>query len=195
MCFARPGDAYWWTKASLSFIAKPARKFYACRRCLFNWTSPARAGWTRNLREKIFASKLSVFESETMPKAICLLAGANEAGEGGCRHHARQYGYLVGGTSSAKATRTAATRSPYVMAGSAGGYIKTRRFLKYNNDSHSNLLVSVANAMGCPSTRLAIQRIAPARSGCCAGKVWSGKRGRASLLHPLLGFLEEVGPT
>lgn len=40
------------------------------------------------------------------------------------------------------------TKIPFVMAGSAGGYFRTGRFLRYNNDSHSNLLVSICQAMG-----------------------------------------------
>jgi hypothetical protein len=41
---------------------------------------------------------------------------------------------------------------PYVLAGGAGGYFKTGRYLKYDGDPHSNLLVSVCNAMGLPDT-------------------------------------------
>jgi hypothetical protein len=36
----------------------------------------------------------------------------------------------------------------WLLAGGAGGYFKTGRFLQFNGDSHSNLLVSIANAMG-----------------------------------------------
>ena len=40
------------------------------------------------------------------------------------------------------------TKIPFVMAGSANGYFQTNRFLRYDNDPHSNLLVSICNAMG-----------------------------------------------
>lgn len=40
------------------------------------------------------------------------------------------------------------TKIPFVMAGSANGYFRTNRFLQYSGDSHSNLLVSICNAMG-----------------------------------------------
>lgn len=39
---------------------------------------------------------------------------------------------------------------PYVLAGGAGGYFKTGRYLKYAGDYHNNLLVSIVNAMGIP---------------------------------------------
>lgn len=37
---------------------------------------------------------------------------------------------------------------PYVLAGKAGGYFKTGRYLTYNNDPHNNMLVSLCQAMG-----------------------------------------------
>lgn len=37
---------------------------------------------------------------------------------------------------------------PFVMAGSAGGYFDTGRYLQYDNASHSDLLVSIQNAFG-----------------------------------------------
>lgn len=37
---------------------------------------------------------------------------------------------------------------PFVLAGRAGGALKTDRLLQYNNAPHTNLLVSIANAMG-----------------------------------------------
>lgn len=40
----------------------------------------------------------------------------------------------------------------YVMAGKAGGALRTGRFLKYNNESHNNMLVSMLNVMGIPAT-------------------------------------------
>jgi hypothetical protein len=39
---------------------------------------------------------------------------------------------------------------PFVLAGSAGGYFKTGRLLKHNGASHSNLFVSILNALGVP---------------------------------------------
>ena len=39
---------------------------------------------------------------------------------------------------------------PYVLAGSAGGYFQTGRFLDYGDASANRLLVSVCNAMGLP---------------------------------------------
>jgi uncharacterized protein DUF1552 len=42
--------------------------------------------------------------------------------------------------------------APYVLAGSAGGALRTGRFLRYDGQSlpHNNLLVSILNAMGVP---------------------------------------------
>jgi hypothetical protein len=40
------------------------------------------------------------------------------------------------------------TRIPFVLAGKAGGALRTGRFLQYSDDSHSNLLVSVCQLMG-----------------------------------------------
>jgi hypothetical protein len=37
---------------------------------------------------------------------------------------------------------------PFVMAGSAGGYFDTGRYIQYDNASHSDLLVSIQNAFG-----------------------------------------------
>ena len=37
---------------------------------------------------------------------------------------------------------------PFVMAGSAGGYFDTGRYLQYQNAAHSDLLVSIQNAFG-----------------------------------------------
>ncbi len=39
-------------------------------------------------------------------------------------------------------------RKPYVLAGNAGGYFNSGRHLKYGGASHSDLFVSIANAMG-----------------------------------------------
>ena len=45
--------------------------------------------------------------------------------------------------------------APYVLAGSAGGALRTGRYLNYDGQSlpHNNLLVSLLNAMGLPDTR------------------------------------------
>jgi hypothetical protein len=43
-------------------------------------------------------------------------------------------------------------KMPFVMAGSANHYFQTNRLLRYDEDSHSNLLVSLCNAMGVPTT-------------------------------------------
>jgi hypothetical protein len=42
---------------------------------------------------------------------------------------------------------------PWVLAGSAGGYLKTGRFLSYGDQPHNNLLLSVCHAMGFDETR------------------------------------------
>ncbi len=43
--------------------------------------------------------------------------------------------------------------APYVLAGSAGGALRTGRFLEYAGDvPHNNLLVSILNALGVPDT-------------------------------------------
>jgi hypothetical protein len=41
----------------------------------------------------------------------------------------------------------------WVLAGSAGGYFRTGRHLRFGDVPHPNLLVSIANAMGVPTTR------------------------------------------
>jgi hypothetical protein len=41
---------------------------------------------------------------------------------------------------------------PYLLAGGAGGALRTGRFLKYDKASHNNLLVSCMNLMGVPAT-------------------------------------------
>lgn len=38
----------------------------------------------------------------------------------------------------------------WILAGRCGGYFDTGRLLRYKGDSHTNLLVSIANAMGSP---------------------------------------------
>jgi hypothetical protein len=44
-------------------------------------------------------------------------------------------------------------RAPYVLAGSAGGALRTGRFLQYSGDiPHNDLLVSILNVLGVPST-------------------------------------------
>jgi len=43
--------------------------------------------------------------------------------------------------------------APYVLAGKAGGALKTGRFLSYDGDvPHNNLLLSILHAMGIPDT-------------------------------------------
>jgi hypothetical protein len=44
--------------------------------------------------------------------------------------------------------------APYVLAGSAGGALRTGRYLAYDGQGlpHNNLLVSILNAMGVPDT-------------------------------------------
>jgi hypothetical protein len=41
---------------------------------------------------------------------------------------------------------------PYVIAGGGAGYLKTGRYLRLGGESHQNLLVTLANAMGMPIT-------------------------------------------
>jgi hypothetical protein len=41
---------------------------------------------------------------------------------------------------------------PYLLAGGAGGALRTGRFLTYNRVSHNNLLVSCMNLMGVAGT-------------------------------------------
>lgn len=43
-------------------------------------------------------------------------------------------------------------RLPWLIAGSAGGYFKTDRYMQYPGGAHNDLFVSVANAMGLPIT-------------------------------------------
>ena len=44
-------------------------------------------------------------------------------------------------------------RQGLILAGSAGGYFKTGRWLRYSDDpSRANVLVSIQNAFGIPST-------------------------------------------
>ncbi|MES1172296.1 MAG: DUF1552 domain-containing protein [Bacteroidota bacterium] len=43
-------------------------------------------------------------------------------------------------------------KMPYVLAGGAGGALRTGRFLTYKGVSHNNLLVSCMNLMGVPGT-------------------------------------------
>jgi hypothetical protein len=55
---------------------------------------------------------------------------------------------VVWGNELGRGNSHSRTQVPFVLAGRAGGAIKTGRFLQYDDDSHSNLLVSVCNAMG-----------------------------------------------
>src|SRR5262249_824095 len=60
--------------------------------------------------------------------ANTVIVWANELGYGNTHSHAR---------------------IPFMIAGSAGGYFKTGRYVKFPNGTpHNNLLVSVANAVG-----------------------------------------------
>jgi len=43
-------------------------------------------------------------------------------------------------------------KMPYVIAGTGGGYLKTGRYFDLGGESHLNLLVTLANAMGLPLT-------------------------------------------
>jgi hypothetical protein len=43
---------------------------------------------------------------------------------------------------------------PFVLAGGAGGYFRTGRYLKFGGRSHSDLLVSLLNAVGVADTRI-----------------------------------------
>jgi Protein of unknown function (DUF1552) len=45
-------------------------------------------------------------------------------------------------------------RSPLLMAGGAGGALKTGRFLNYDKQDHVKLLVSIAQIMGLPATTI-----------------------------------------
>jgi hypothetical protein len=40
------------------------------------------------------------------------------------------------------------SRVPMIMAGKAGGALRTGRFLNYDNKEHAKLLVSIAQLMG-----------------------------------------------
>jgi hypothetical protein len=42
---------------------------------------------------------------------------------------------------------------PFILAGRAGGALKTGRFLSYNKEAHAKLLVSISNAMDVPIDR------------------------------------------
>ena len=47
---------------------------------------------------------------------------------------------------------------PILMAGSAGGYFKTGRFLTYQNRSHQDLLVSLLHAFGVEDEKFGDER-------------------------------------
>jgi hypothetical protein len=55
---------------------------------------------------------------------------------------------------------------PWVIAGGAGGAIKSGRFLQYPHVPHNNLLTSICNAMGLPDTTFGIP-------GVCTGPLAS----------------------
>jgi hypothetical protein len=44
------------------------------------------------------------------------------------------------------------TDIPFVLAGSAGGYLRTNRFLQYDGVAHNQLWVAMLNAMGSDAT-------------------------------------------
>jgi hypothetical protein len=56
------------------------------------------------------------------------------------------------GNSLSKGNVHARRSVPFVLAGSAGGYFRTGRFLKYGGVPHNGILVSILNAMGLPVT-------------------------------------------
>jgi hypothetical protein len=89
------------------------------------------------------------------------------------RWYAEQLGYLIGkmdaiqevdgtlldnslvlwGNELAKGNAHSRTDAAYLLAGSAGGYFKTGRYLSYTGTvPHNNLLVSCVNALGVPAT-------------------------------------------
>jgi hypothetical protein len=41
---------------------------------------------------------------------------------------------------------------PYVLAGKAGGALRTGRYLRYENESHGDLFVAIMNALGIPDS-------------------------------------------
>ncbi len=60
---------------------------------------------------------------------------------------------LFWGNGLAKGNSHSLRNAPYVLAGSAGGRVRTGRYLRYTPGiPHNNLLVSMANAMGSPIT-------------------------------------------
>ena len=52
------------------------------------------------------------------------------------------------GSEIAQGNNHSHTDSPFLMAGSAGGYFQTGQYLEYGAQPHNNLLVSLLNAMG-----------------------------------------------
>lgn len=56
------------------------------------------------------------------------------------------------GNSLSKGNTHARKSVPFVLAGSAGGYHRTGRFLKFGARSHTDLLVSILNSVGVPVT-------------------------------------------
>jgi hypothetical protein len=78
--------------------------------------------------------------------------------------YAEQFAYLIGTmldntvilwcNELARGNRHLHLEMPYVLAGRAGGRLKTGRFLRYEgNASHNDLLVSLLNCMDVPATR------------------------------------------
>ncbi len=56
------------------------------------------------------------------------------------------------GNSLGKGNSHTRNNIPVVLAGGAGGYFRTNRFLEYGDDPHNNMLVSFCNAMGLEDT-------------------------------------------
>ena len=51
------------------------------------------------------------------------------------------------------------TPMPVVLAGSAGNYFRTGRFVTYSDRSHNDLLVSILNAMEVPATTFGMKDV------------------------------------
>ena len=60
-------------------------------------------------------------------------------------------------------------RAPFIMAGKAGGGLRTGRFLNFDGKEHAKLLVAVAQLMGLSSTTMIGDRQTSAGplAGCC----------------------------
>jgi len=85
--------------------------------------------WYAERFAELIAKLKAYSEGERTLFDNCLLLWCNELGRGNT--HSRE-------------------RAPYVLAGSAGGALRTGRFLKFDALPHNNLLVSILNCMGLP---------------------------------------------